>query len=117
MVTWLLTLVDIGEMLRVLAGTRLDFMAAVLAVLVAIRSFIPWRWLYVLRVLRVEARLIEVFLTAIKNCARPNNAGDVFCVFCAAVTSSWFASRDLIRMLAKTRGQSRQCNHGIKQVK
>jgi hypothetical protein len=36
---WLLTLIDIGETLRILAGTRLDLVAAVLGVLFAIRLF------------------------------------------------------------------------------
>jgi len=61
LVGWLLTLIDLRETLRILATARLDLVLLVLAVLVAIRLFMAWRWWYVLRVLGVDARFIEVF--------------------------------------------------------
>jgi len=61
LVGWLLTLIDLGETLRILATARFDLIAVVLLVIMAIRVIMAWRWLYVMRMLGIEARFIEVF--------------------------------------------------------
>jgi uncharacterized protein (TIRG00374 family) len=58
---WLLTLIDLRHTVRILTAARLDLVAAALAVLVLIRVFMAWRWMYVLTKLGIHARFLEVF--------------------------------------------------------
>jgi uncharacterized membrane protein YbhN (UPF0104 family) len=61
LIVWILSLIDFRKTLELLATTRLDLILLVFVVLLLIRLFMAWRWLYVLRVLRIKAGFLEVF--------------------------------------------------------